>query len=46
MIQLLNQLVNIVEKAIEDCMQYFHRFRINCECKLNFVRGEDGEKMA
>ena len=40
-----NQLDNIAEEAITDCIQYFHRCIYKCEYKVLFVGGgEDGEE--
>ena len=37
-----NQIENIVEVPITNCIHYFHRFKYKCENKIKFVRREDG----
>ena len=36
----------MTEKAIEDCMQFFHRTQYKCEHKVKLVQEENGEEKA
>ena len=37
------QFFNINESTIQDCGQYFHRSKEDCEYKRNFLPGKNGE---
>ena len=41
----INQLNNIVEENIRDCMQYFQRFQNECDNRKKIFGGENGEEV-
>ena len=40
----VQQIDKIVE-VIENCLQYFHRFKYKSEYKVKFVRGKNGDEV-